>query len=427
MIVDENNKSIFISQSFCIAFIILYLLFFSRISLAQEPPNNLHQWGAISSFHGLPSDRVNAVAQTADGILWFGTDKGLARYDGRRVQTVSAENLSNLKILALKTDNFSNLWIGTDKGAFRFENNSYFPVVETSDKAVNSILIDDKRIFLSTNGGAIFQCVKTDENSWQVQKILNEEFPITNLVKDGENLIASTLSRGLLLIEKDSVREITTVPRPYFVKDLATDKNGKLWLGAQTRGVESGLYFSGELFRPKKIGGGLGTVNAIDFDTTNNAWIGTEKNGAFLFRNETESNHFTFENTAGGLRSNEILSVFVDRENVVWFGTNKGVCRFDLQSPKNELITDNAQSNFVRTIYKTSNGILLAGTNRGLFFQTQNGIWIVVRGLENNPVFSDQRDYYGTNISRCNGRFVSKCKSRNRCKFAFEIIRQFFR
>ena len=241
----ERDKSNFIFQSFCIAFIILFPFFFLRNSFAQqEPPNNLHQWGAISSFHGLPSDRVNAVAQTSDGILWFGTDKGLARYDGRRVQTVSAVNLSNLKILTLKTDNLANLWIGTEKGAFRFENNSYFPVEETSDKAVNSILIDQQAIYLSTNGGAIFQCLKTNENSWQVQKILNEEFPITNLVKDGENLIAATLSRGLLLIEKDSVREMTTVPRPYFVKALATDKNAQtLAWRANTRNGKRFIFF----------------------------------------------------------------------------------------------------------------------------------------------------------------------------------------
>lgn len=35
---------------------------------------NLHQWGAISLFHGLPSDRVRAVAQDREGVIWFGTD-----------------------------------------------------------------------------------------------------------------------------------------------------------------------------------------------------------------------------------------------------------------------------------------------------------------------------------------------------------------
>ncbi len=388
MKVYSDNNSNLLLQVFQITFIFLFFSIFPVKIFSQDTPNNLHQWGAISSFHGLPSDRVNAIAQTSDGILWFGTDKGLARYDGRRVQTVSAENLSSLKIFALETDGFSNLWIGTEKGAFRFENNTYFPVVETKDQAVNSILIDGRKIYLSTNGGAIFQTSKPDGNVRQIRKILDEQFPITTLAKDGENLVASTLSRGLLLIEEDSVREISTVPRPYFVNLVKNDRDGKLWLGAQTRNAESGLYFSGELFRPKKIGESLGTVNAIDFDTRNNIWVGTQKNGAFLFRGATEANHFTFENTAGGLRSNEILSVFVDRENVIWFGTDKGVCRFDLQSPKNELVTDGAQSNFVRTIYKSSSGVLFAGTNRGLFYQNENGVWTTVRGLENNPVFA---------------------------------------
>src|SRR5687767_2321652 len=53
-------------------------------SPSPTPPPNLHQWGALTSFHGLPSDRTNAVAQTEFGVTWFATDGGLARFDGRR-------------------------------------------------------------------------------------------------------------------------------------------------------------------------------------------------------------------------------------------------------------------------------------------------------------------------------------------------------
>jgi len=71
------------------------------IAYPAEPPNelsqiqntNLHQWGAVTLFHGLPSDRVRAIAQTADGTMWFGTDGGLARYDGRRTQAVVDDGL----------------------------------------------------------------------------------------------------------------------------------------------------------------------------------------------------------------------------------------------------------------------------------------------------------------------------------------------
>jgi hypothetical protein len=91
--------------------------------LLSDKTRNLHQWSAISQFHGLPSEHVNAIEQTSDGIMWFATDSGLAKFDGRRVQSVSPENFSNQRIPALKTDPNGGHWIGTEKGAFSFYNN----------------------------------------------------------------------------------------------------------------------------------------------------------------------------------------------------------------------------------------------------------------------------------------------------------------
>src|SRR5690349_9480310 len=56
----------------------------SRSSPSPTPDigaQNFHRWGSITVFNGLPSDAVYAIAQTADGIMWFGTDNGLARFD----------------------------------------------------------------------------------------------------------------------------------------------------------------------------------------------------------------------------------------------------------------------------------------------------------------------------------------------------------
>src|SRR5262245_43743079 len=71
-------------------------------SPSPTPPPNLHQWGAVTLFHGLPSDRVRAIAQTPDGLLWFATDGGLAKYDGRRIQAVTDDALPAGRVLALK-------------------------------------------------------------------------------------------------------------------------------------------------------------------------------------------------------------------------------------------------------------------------------------------------------------------------------------
>src|SRR5438477_3634705 len=73
-------------------------------SPSPTPPPNLHQWGAVTSFHGLPSDRTHAIAQTEFGVTWFATDGGLARYDGRRTNAINDEGLPAGRVLALKTD-----------------------------------------------------------------------------------------------------------------------------------------------------------------------------------------------------------------------------------------------------------------------------------------------------------------------------------
>src|SRR4051812_1740696 len=85
-------------------------------SATPSRPANLHQWGAVTLLHGLPSDRVRAIAQDPDGSMWFGTDAGLARYDGRRTQAITGEGLPNSKVQAIRFDDLGGMWIGTENG-----------------------------------------------------------------------------------------------------------------------------------------------------------------------------------------------------------------------------------------------------------------------------------------------------------------------
>src|SRR5450432_4018968 len=90
-------------------------------SPSPTPFTGLHQWGAVTLFHGLPSDRVHAIAQDAAGAMWFATEAGLAKFDGRRTQTITDPNLPVGRVLALKMDADGALWIGTENGATRYE------------------------------------------------------------------------------------------------------------------------------------------------------------------------------------------------------------------------------------------------------------------------------------------------------------------
>src|SRR5205814_9274102 len=123
-------------------------------SPSPTPPPNLHQWGAVTSFHGLPSDRTHAIAETEFGVTWFATDGGLARYDGRRTNAINDEALPAGRVLALKVDDSGALWIGTDNGAARLANGKFDSIKETSGKVITAIITPehDRAIMASESG-----------------------------------------------------------------------------------------------------------------------------------------------------------------------------------------------------------------------------------------------------------------------------------
>ncbi len=132
-------------------------------SPSPTPPPNLHQWGAVTSFHGLPSDRTHAIAQTEFGVTWFATDGGLARYDGRRTNAINAEGLPQGRVLALKTDDSGALWIGTDNGAARMWNGTFDTIPETNGAAINAIISRERdRVIMASDSGQIFDCDGTE-------------------------------------------------------------------------------------------------------------------------------------------------------------------------------------------------------------------------------------------------------------------------
>jgi len=83
---------------------------------------------------------VRAIAQTSDGAMWFGTEAGLAKFDGRRTQTINDPALPSVRVLALQTDQDGALWVGTEGGAARFSGGVFMKVKETAALAVSAIV-----------------------------------------------------------------------------------------------------------------------------------------------------------------------------------------------------------------------------------------------------------------------------------------------
>ncbi len=332
---------------------------------------NFHQWGSITLFNGLPSNTVRAIAQTPDGLMWFGTDNGLAKFDGRRIQTISLGKSGMPKVSALKIGTGGVLWIGTSEGAFYYRNGRVEFIQQIGEQTITAISIGDNVLIATTN--QIFRS-KDSDNEFNFRNIYQSpdsgsesDAVFTGLFDTPSGIIITTYGNGLFKFDHGSKTKIPSETR--FINAIGGDGSGNIWAGAdaERRGANSGLYSFLESKQLISVGEDLGDVLTAEPDQDGGVWIGTAKRGLHHFRDEEDLEHFTFESTAGGLRSDTVYAIFFDREGVLWTGTNRGVCRFDASSPFIRTISENANSNFVRDLYQDSNGNLVAGTNFGLF------------------------------------------------------------
>ncbi len=339
----------------------------------------------------MPSDNVRAIAQTPDGVMWFGTDGGLGRFDGRAIQAIQLGEGPPLKVLALETGADGTLWIGTEKGVFLYRGNRFTPIPESSQLTIVAILPGVETL-LATGDGTVYRATLDPAGAVTAFGIARDLLGrFTALANNGSVDIWGTYGDGRYVFE---ARGPERYDQPLFINTLAQDSAGNIWLGSDTGKTGSGLFLLNDLARPLNLGEGLGNVLAIEPDRTGGAWAGTAKNGLFRFSGKEQIEHFTFENTAGGLRSDTVYAVFLDRENVVWVGTNRGICRYDGSSPSIQTLSDNANSNFVRTLYRGRDGEILAGTNRGSF--TYDGKkWTPFTGFPQKTVYAIGEDQTG--------------------------------
>lgn len=397
----------------------------SQSSEETKPPKpqpvSLHQWGAVTLFHGLPSDRVRAIAQGSDGAMWFGTDAGLARYDGRRTQTISSEELPQGRVLALKVDVDGALWIGTEGGAARYMEGQFRLIKETEGKTISAILVPEKdHALLASDEGLIYNCVLDSNGSVNVRTVpdlplrsADDEHPgplrITSLALNNNKIYAGTRSRGLYEVDDIAAKEVQSRPRANIIQSLEADGRGHLWFGTNMKDEAGALFDATDPLHPALIDGAVGAVTSLRADMHGDVWVGTDGRGVSKFRGSQRIVHFTFDGTAGGLRSDHIYSIFVDREDVVWFGTDRGVCRYDPYALRVESISDNTESNFVRALLQTSDGRLMCGTNRGLFVRdTASNTWRSIPELSQKTVYSIVTDPSGRLlVGSASGLFIS--------------------
>jgi ligand-binding sensor domain-containing protein len=265
--------------------------------------NPIGQPKLINTQGSQANDNVHCGLQDKTGDLWFGTTgSGVYRYDGKLFYNYTTKDgLNSNAVWSILEDKSGNIWFGTSDGICRFDGKKIIPF------PINDYIrpIPDKNDFYSD------WAPKTTVWSMLQDKTGKIWFGTGDGVYcyDGISLTRFLNNDGV--INKNSLQL-------KMVDCMLEDKSGNIWFASgMPPGGEGICRYDGK------------TVE--NFKPNNEGWIRTiteVKNGTLLFATRHngvltyDGKNFTSYSKPEELRNDLINTIFVDRQNNIWYASD---------------------------------------------------------------------------------------------------------
>ncbi len=309
--------------------------------LVHYRPGMLSPWEVFTSVHGLLPGPVQALALDSAGTVWAGSAVGVSRYDPalRSWQTLTTFlGLPSANVQDLTVTLEGVLWLVTPEGAVRYDHRNGYPSwqIFTPDHGLAGgnltalSVVSDTEVWFATAAG--------------VSRYRSTELPVW------ETFGATRGELGA-------------------VKVMVPQVNGSIWFGT-ANGVS--LYQPENqpqrVITPTWLGLFDNQVTALAAENDGSLWVGTA-NGVLHYWYGTEPAWQLFNQSSGGLRSDDIRSILVADDGAVWFGGAGGVSRYQpAQEPawSNYDFVTHSPDNFVNVMVRGPEGSLWFGMNDGV-------------------------------------------------------------
>lgn len=368
---------------------ILLFIVFTPQSLAEIQPSGQISpiFDQITREDGLANLSVSAITQDRYGFLWFATQNGLNRYDGREFQTYKSDPYSdsglihNLIQTIYYDEENHQLWLGTYQGLSQFDISSEsFINYHPEDYGFNPVII----AITKDNNGQIWFGTMEGLNRLNPATNQIKHYPIPeNVVRDliidstGRLLIASY--SGLLTYDssKDEILSLELDLPGDFVMAVKEYEPGILTLGLWEDGVfkvdiskkpyQIIAHYSfkdNRIYSMLKIDGQLTTGPYQDLE-----FVGTWGGGLNIITASGEVLEFLPDDTTANPSHPIIYSIFQDDSSIIWLGTNGG--GLNRVNP--------AKQNFVMLSHDAENpNSLSQGKVNNIFIDNTGDIWFSI-------------------------------------------------
>ena len=304
-----------------------------------KPLSRVGTWKTYSINNGLPSLRIEHIAEDKEGYIWFSTrDNGASRFDGDEFQNFTKQDgLIDNQVFFIQKDRQERLWFGTSKGVCWYDGTAFHHLKDDgiADCPVWFIYEDRQgRIWFggrSTLGyydGTTFH----DLIPLYLQQYQQPPSPEWNnycrgIVQDPQGHLWFGFDR-LIRYDGESFHryeEDEGLPRAGKGYAVSQDHAGQVWIGRSGCRDTLWHYADGNL---QSVRVDLdGNLRRILFDREGRMWLCT-KNGA-LYQDGDGFSRFT---PADGLPHIAVRAIFHDREHQFWFATWSGVGLYDAHS-----------------------------------------------------------------------------------------------
>jgi signal transduction histidine kinase/ligand-binding sensor domain-containing protein/DNA-binding response OmpR family regulator len=319
------------------------LLILAMVFLFAEPllAQNVN---VINLKKGLSNNFVECMLQDKQGYVWIGTRDGLNLYNGNEVE-IFREQLPSAFIYSLFQNSRGEIWIGMMQGGLSIYDPEHESFTTLSvqphfsllaDKDVYAIQEDSlHNTWVGTLQGLGKIPPSRDTLYWFEQRSDNFVQAFTSIHESKNKSIWAGSNRGLYHLPKNvgslsvSAADQEALLQNVFIRDIAEDKTGNLWLATDESGVlkfEPGSHKVTVYPTALQYGKHLQVWNVF-IDSKGTVWAAVINGGVFRF-DDVKNKFVTYrQHFAAQFNATSVSAIMEDFNGNLWIASHgDGVC-----------------------------------------------------------------------------------------------------
>lgn len=279
--------------------------------------------------------QVNVVFQDKSGFIWYGTNKGLFKFDGINQERFTlADSLPDGHVTAIAEDSSGRIWTGHKNGRLAFierdKVKNFNPPEGNSTNEISDILFDRHgNLWFSTLNDGLYYF--TENRLFRVDE--KEGLPdifVYDIVEDPRGNIWAGTDGGVAICTLRD-RKVSIKVLDYdrglpdnIIKKLVIDAHNTVWMGTEDSGILSYDPVSGKTTSLVKGGWKFGVLT--DFLLNGNQlWIASPQFGLVVYNLETQQSKIY--KSGGGFDLMSINALLTDHEGNIWIGSKSNLMR----------------------------------------------------------------------------------------------------